>query len=139
MSLYEQWETDENLEQEGIAIQVASTKGGKPVRIRVALASESNPKYAKAAQRHLKGYEKAIQNNLLDAATQDELLKKIYVDSVIVGWENVSGRDGKALEFTKENVLKVLTDLPHLWKTIREDASRIDFFRKEVQKETAKN
>jgi hypothetical protein len=61
------------------------------------------------------------------------------VETVLLGWESVTGPDGKPLEFSKENAVKLFTDLPDLFKDIRETAEDMTLFKLELDEADAGN
>lgn len=132
MNLYSQFKTDESLETEGVWIEYGETEDGKPIRIRIARAGGANQKFAKALEKATRPYKKAIQTGTLDNKTADRLYREVFVDTIVLGWENVQGPDGKDLEFTRENVLKLFADLPDLFTDLREQASSAAIFREEL-------
>ncbi|MDX9698647.1 MAG: hypothetical protein RBT55_03655 [Rhodocyclaceae bacterium] len=132
MSLYKLFKTDQNLETDGIFIEYGNASNGAPVRIKIARAGGSNKGFSKALEKATRPYRKAIQSGLLDNATADRLYKDVFADTVVLGWENVEGPDGKALPFNRENVLKLFEDLPDLFADLREQASNVALFREEV-------
>lgn len=132
MSLYQLFKTSKNLETDGIYIEYGSDEDGKPIRIKIARAGGSNKAFTKALERATRPYRKAIQSGLLDNATADRLFRDVFADTVVLGWENVKGPDGKDLPFSRENILKLFEDLPDLFSDLREQASNAALYREEV-------
>jgi hypothetical protein len=75
----------------------------------------------------------------MDEDTAARLMREVYADTVILGWEGVTGRDKAPLAFTRENVLQVLTDLPDLFADIQEMSNKVALFREEIREDDAKN
>ena len=46
-------------------------------------------------------------------------LAVIYAEAVVVDWRGVTDREGKPLECTPKNIVKVLADLPILFQQLR--------------------
>lgn len=139
MNLYKLFKTDENLETDGIFIEYGETDDGKPVRIRIARAGGKNTAFTKALEKATRPHRKAIQSGSMDNATADRLYRDVFADTVVLGWENVTGPDGKPLEFNKENVLKLFQDLPDLFQDLREQAANAALFREAVLEEDLGN
>lgn len=137
--LYNLFKTDENLETDGIFIEYGETDDGKPIRIKIARAGGSNKAFSKALEKATRPHRKAIQSGFLDNATADRLYKEVFAETVVLGWENVEGPDGKLLDFNRENVLKLFTDLPDLFQDLREQASNVSLFREEVMEKDLGN
>lgn len=133
MSLYNLFKTDENLEKDGIWIEYGEASNGEPTRIKIARAGGQNTAFTKALDKATKPYRKAIQTGMLDDKTADRIYKDVFADKVVLDWMNVEGPDGKMMDFTKENVMKLFTDLPDLFADLREQAGNVSLFRAEVR------
>lgn len=132
--LYNQFGTNKTLEKEGVWLEYGQTPDGKPVRIKVARAGGQNLAYQKQMEKATRPHKKALQTGTLDNAVAEKLFREVYADSVIVGWENITDADGKPLVFSRENVVKVMEDLPDLFADIREAAANMSIFRDEERK-----
>ena len=130
MSLYKTFETNKEIEQTGIDLRYSDT-----CVITVARAGGSNKKFLKAAERAQRKLNTRRPNN--EQAMQ--ILREVYADAVILGWEGVEDRDGIPMPFSRENVIKILTDLPDLFADIRQQAENAELFRDEALEDAAKN
>ena len=65
----------------------------------------------------------------MDNEKATELLADVFSRAVVLGWENVRGRDGKEIPFSAENCMKLLLDLPALFKDIQEQAELLANYR----------
>jgi hypothetical protein len=133
MSLYKLFKTNENLETDGIWIEYGTTAAGKAIRIKVARAGGHNSRFAKALEKATRPHRKALQVGSLDNATADRLFREVFADTVVLGWENVEGPDGQELPFSRENVLKLFSDLPDLFNDLREQANNAALYREELR------
>lgn len=135
MSLYNTFKTDQNLESgKGVDLDY-----GDGVVITIHRAGGSNKKYSTLAAQKLKPYARKINNGTADADVIERVMAEIYAEAVIVGWKGVTDSEGKAMKFTKENAVKLLTDLPDLFADIQAQADKISNFRAEQTEEVAKN
>lgn len=147
MSLYDKFETDRSLEKNGIDLDYgpnlklpADSEGKHPVTIiRIARAGGSNDQYLKRLEAKAKPHRRSIQHETIEKAQLDTMVKEVYAESVVLGWENVSDRDGNLMEFNKENVLKLFKDLPDLYTDIMEQAQSAALFRLNLREQDAKN
>lgn len=131
MGLYETFGTEKSYEQEGIRLQFGDSF------IRVKRAGGSNNEFQKLLMKRMSPHKALLKNNLMPEEQAASILAEVYADSVIIGWENVTGPDGKPMEFTRENVIKLLIDLPDLFDAIREACTDHANFQQEmIQKET---
>src|SRR5215469_7204286 len=113
MSLRKTFRTDRTAEIEGVEVQVAvNDHNGKPISIRIARMSTSNKRYTKELNRVTKPHMAAIQNDALDDELARKMLQKVFVDTILLGWDNLpkseltgDENDTELLPFTPENAL----------------------------------
>lgn len=139
MSLYNQFGTDKKVEKEGVILQYGNTDDGKPIQIKICRAGGANVAYNKAMETKTKPYRRQLQNGTLDIEVMTSILREVYADTVVIGWSNVEGADGKPMAFTRENVIKLFTDLPELFADVQEQATNLALFRAEINEQDAKN
>ena len=134
MSTYETFKTSVKLETEGIILDYGPA--GKYI---VARAGGANKKFVKRISKLTTPHRKAIQANRLDDETGEAILMNAFVDTCLFDWEGVTGPDGEPLPFNRENAMKLFTDLPDLWRELREDAQNASLYRDEVQEADSGN
>jgi hypothetical protein len=131
---YEMFKTNANAEVErGIDLDYGDFK------IRIVRAGGANKKFSQLLTAKMRPYRRQIDNDTLDPAVADRLMAEVYADTIILGWDGVCGEDGKPLSFSKENVVKILTDLPDMFRDIQSQAMLAANFKIEERKEDAKN
>ena len=142
MSMYKQFESDQNAEQNGIVLDYQS------FQVTVARAGGSNKRFQKTLEALTRPYLRAIKTETIDPDKAAELMIRAYADSVILNWEvlrdgqwvrGIEGKDGELLPFTKENVVATLTALPNLYDDIREQAANAVLFRMSTREAAAGN
>lgn len=134
MSLYKMFETNKDLEAgKGVTIDYGDAK------VTIHRAGGANRKYATVLQAKMAPVRYQVEKGTLPDDKSTKLLAEVYAESIIIGWEGVIDADGNVLEFTKENVVKVLTDLPDFFSFIQRESSSFALFRKEEIKADAKN
>lgn len=139
MSLYKQFKTDSNVERTGIVLQYGVNSQGKPIEIRVARAGGSNDAYVKRMEARAKPFRRQIQNETIERAVLLGLVREVFAETVVLGWEGVEDANGNALPFSRENAIKLFTDLPDLFDDVQEQAQRAALFRATMREEDAKN
>lgn len=139
MSLYQQFKSDANLEKSGILLEYGFSKSGKPITIRIARAGGGNSAFTKRMEAKVKPYRRQIQTETIDTAIVEKLLREVYAETVVLGWENVEDADGNPLDFTAANCIKLFEDLPDLFKDIQEQSQRSVLFRAELLEGAAGN
>lgn len=139
MSLYNDFATAPNLETDGIFLDYGLNSKKQSIRIRVARAGGANAKFAKVVEFKFRPHKRAIANDSMDRKLADKLMIEAYAESVVLGWSGVEDKDGTELEFTVENVKKLFTDLPELFKDVQEQTQKFSLFRAETREDEAKN
>lgn len=133
-SPYEMFGTDKTLEKEkGITIDYGAFK------ITVLRAGGSNTKYSGVLSAKLRPHQRAVQNGTISEELNRRLLAEVYAEAVIIGWTDLKDADGNAIEFSRENCVKLLLDLPDLFNDIIRSADDIRNFRAQQVEEEAKN
>lgn len=139
MSLYKQFKTDSKLEKEGILLQYGTNSKGKDILIRVARAGASNDAYVKRMEAKVKPHRRLIQNETIERAVLIGIIREVFAETVVLGWEGVEDENGNELPFTKENCIKLFTDLPDLFEDVQEQAQKAALFRADIREADAKN
>lgn len=139
MSLYNTFETDKDLEKEGILLDYGFNSKNEPIQIRIARAGGANVRFAKILEQKMRPYKRAIANDTMDNKVAEKLLIETYADGVILSWTGVEDRDGTALEFNRDNIVKVLTDLPDLFMDIQQQSQKVALFRADLREAEAGN
>ena len=123
--LYDTYGTDAELEVSGIWLDYGLNDKKKNIRFRVARAGGANSRFNKMIEVSTRPYRTQIQDDNLPSEISDPIVLEAFASTVILGWEGVTDKKGKDLEFTKENVIKLFTDLPDLWTDVRTQAAKM--------------
>lgn len=135
MNLYNSFETDKDLETKGVWVEYGD---GTPAFL-VARAGGANKSYTVKTKKLTKAYRRAIQTETLSDDIADRIYMESFYKTVILDWKGVEDREGEDLPFSLDNMKKLFTDLPELWADLRDQATSIAIFRKEVEEADAKN
>lgn len=142
MGMYDTFETDATMEQEGVFLDYGD------FRIRIAHAGQGNSKYIKYAEKKLKPVRKAMEAGALGNERSMSIMIDIYAETIILDWQvrnddswktGIEARDGSVIQFTKENVETTLRALPNLFLDIQQQAQSIANFRRAELEEEAGN
>ncbi len=123
-SIYDLFERDEDMETKGIWQNF-----GPYGKFLIARAGGANARFLSMLSKTMEPYQRQIQKNMLPEDVANELLINVFARTVILGWEGVIDKDGKAIEYSYEACVKLLTDLPDFFIDMREEATRIQNFR----------
>lgn len=146
MSVYGKLQVDTDLENSGVVRDYGQ------YRVTIARAGGANKHYEKTLEEVGKPFEVAAATGSMDNQLAVKIMQKVYVKSVIRNWEVkdedgewVQGlydpRDGSVLEFSRENVERVLADqsLHDLWTDIQATATRGSLFAASIEDARAGN
>lgn len=139
MSLYKKYKTNPDLEVGGVWIEYDVTDDGKPIRFLVARAGGANLAFQKAMEKASKPYLKQIQSGTLSTELSNQIYLDVFLDTVLLGWENVTDRNDQPLEFSREAAAMLFSDLPEVYNDVRKMASEISIFREDVLEGTLGN
>lgn len=139
MSLFEQFETNAEKEVEGVPVKYAPNKDGTIPTFFLSRMGKTNKKYSKALDKATKPYARQLKLGTLANETADALFQGVFAKTVLKGWENVYGRDGKPMPFTVENAVELFGLLPDLYDDLTEKASSAALFREETNEDDAGN
>lgn len=142
MSLYSTFETDINLETNGVWLDY------EEFRILIAAAGQGNKRYVSYAEKMLKPVRRAMDAGTLSNSRSMNIMADIYAKTIILAWETkvdekmksgIEGKDGKLLPFSTENIMLTLKALPRLFTDLQEQAGSLAIFRKEEMELDTKN
>ena len=119
---YELFGTNQSLEQSGIELDYGD------FQIQVARAGGSNRRYQKALEAKAKPLRRALAAGAANPKQVTAIMREVFAETVVLGWSGVTGKDGKAMKFTKENCIKLFQDLPELFADVQSQASNFQLF-----------
>jgi len=143
MGMYDNFKMDEKSENDGIILEYDES-----FRVTVKRAGGSNKAYDKSVERKTKKIKRALENDLVSNDRVLQILMEVYAETIVTNWETmqdgewvqgIEGPDGERLEFNSENVLSTFKNLPDLFLSIKEDASKASLFREALREQDSKN
>jgi hypothetical protein len=134
MSTYGTFQTSTEFETSGITLDF-----GGAGKVKIARAGGANQRYKKRMQQLTKPHRRAIQLGTLDDKVFDDIVTEAYIDTIILGWEGITDRDGKDIAFNKQNAMKLFADLPDFFSLIVKSAENAALFRVDQLEGDAKN
>lgn len=123
-NLYELFETDPTLEEKGVGLKFG------PSTFFVRRAGGANRAFDTAFEEKTRAMSSRLQLSALSAEQSDDILREVYFDTVMIGWDGVTNRAGEVLEFNKANFVQVMKDLPVVWRSLRTEAANHENFLK---------
>lgn len=138
-SLYRNYATDTQKEIQGVEVKFDANDDETIPTFVISRMGESNKEYTKALERATAPYKRQIQMKTMSADLSKSLFLEVFATTVLRGWSNVYDENGNAIGFSKENAVKILTDLPDLYNELLTQAGDAALFRKDSLEQDAKN
>lgn len=111
---FELFETDQEKQDSGIFVDYGD------YRLKGRCASNENRAYHTKRMKFLRKYKmQTILDEVMNPKQRHELAE-IYFDTVMLGWEGeITNREGKELEYNKENFVWLMMQLPKQFSDLR--------------------
>lgn len=139
MNLYQQFETNSQCEVDGLFLHLGPNSKGDEIKFKLARAGGKNVAFGKSMEKHTKPVRQLISMNLLSPDKAEAIVRAVFIEAVLKGWDNVEDRDGKLIPYTPENADQLFRDLPDLFATLQEYSKEASVFRDNSTKADAKN
>lgn len=123
VSPYAQFGTDKEAEKVGIVLDYGD------YRIRVARAGGANAKFQELFRDRMRPHWRKQQNGTLSEELANDILIGCFVDAVVLGWEDVVDLAGNPIPFNRNNAIKLFTEVPELFRDVREQSADYHNFR----------
>lgn len=133
-SIYEKFKTNRKAEQEGIILDY-----GDGQTIRIARAGGSNIRFEKSVQQKMRKFGLQAKHELLEPEQMRSIFREVVAETVILEWTGFTDEEGNNLPLTRENAIKVFTDLPDLFDDILEQSRKASLFKDSILENEAKN
>ena len=143
MSMYENFQTDPDLEKNGIFHDYGE------FRVKVARAGGANKKFARRLEFLTRPFQRAMQTGTMDPEVSLQLLRKAYAQANIREWERknedgtwrpaIEAPDGTDLEVNEENLIATFERLPDLFLDLKAQAESSALYRAALRAEASEN
>ncbi|WBF76922.1 hypothetical protein PSV3_00220 [Septimatrevirus PSV33] len=80
-----------------------------------------------------------VELGTLKNEVAESLFMGVFVDTVLRGWKNVQGEDGKEIAYSKDAAISLLSELPDVYERLQEEAKLASNFRDNALEAEAKN
>lgn len=139
MNLFKQFATDPRAEKEGVRFEIGVNSKGETIAFQIARAGGQNTRYLKAVEAKTKPYRMQIQAGTLDNELAAKLMREVFAESVVIGWDGVEDENGQPLQYSPEAAATLFEQLPELYALLQEQAQNVALYRKDVLDGVAKN
>jgi hypothetical protein len=118
-NLFKTFETDKNLEKEGVWFEISPG-----VRFNCARMGPMNKTYKRALSKKMKPHQRQYQQGTLDEELGENLLMDVFIETVLLGWEGVTDREGKAIDLDFNNAKWLFAELPDVYRALTEESEK---------------
>lgn len=139
MSLYSDFETNKDLETNGVKVEYGPNKDKTIPTFFIRRMSRSNKKYTKGLEKATRPHRRAIELETMQTSQAEKISMEVFVETILVGWENVQNRKNEVVPYTKEAATKLFNELPDFYDDLQGKASKASLFRDESVEEEAGN
>jgi hypothetical protein len=80
-----------------------------------------------------------MQLGHLTNAEANKIRVNVFVNSILLGWDNVQKEDGTNISFSTQNAVELMTALPDLFDDLEKQAQELSLFVEDAQETEAKN
>lgn len=96
----------------------------------LAYTGTTNDRWVKTQERIYKPFRYQIDKEILPEATGKQLYLDVFLECILLDWKNVrEDEKSDALDFTRENAQRMMTDYPELYYTLRQLSSEFKHFK----------
>lgn len=153
--LYKTFQTDTDLERTGILVNFGS------VKFSLARAGGRNKAFKDTFTSKAKRHRVELDNETLSDEMADRIMAESYAEAVILGWwtrveddngdpildgsgeeqwdDTIVNAKGETVKYNVDDCVRLLLDLPDLFSTLQQYASKSANFRKELEEEDLGN
>lgn len=97
--------------------------------VRLRIARVNNPNYDALLRKLGKPYRSQLRREDLAGDVLDDIVRKVFAETVLLDWEGIEDDDGKPVPYSKEQALAYLTDIPDFYRDVQELAGQAALFR----------
>lgn len=137
-NLYKQFSTDKKAEQEGVWLTY-ELDDGNSVEFKVARIGRSNKNYIKVLEKKTRPHRHALSTNTMSDSKANKIQLEVFVEAVLLDWKGIVKEDGTEFVCNRENAIKLFSDLPDLYDSLKDQAEAASTFKNEELEDDAKN
>lgn len=141
VNIFDMFETDTQLEQDGVKLVYGTNSKGKEMEITIARAGGANVTFMKVYEHLTKPYRRQLDSGMkLPKELNDKLNRELYARAVVRSMSGFEERGGTPLDTsTVEGKIDLFTRLPNLFADVLVQAQNMSLFRQEVKDNAAGN
>jgi len=125
--------TNKTLEKEGIMLDYGE------FAVRVARAGGSNKAFSTLFERLTKPHRRAMETNTMSEETMKDIMYEVYAKTVVLDWAGINDDEGKPVQYSAEECIKLFREAPDFYANLSEAASTFNMFQEEQAEQDEKN
>jgi hypothetical protein len=139
--LFKAYKTDSAAETDGVNIEFfdAQNEDGTIPTFKVSRLGKTNKKYTKALEVATRPPSRQIELGVLKTEVSEKIFLDVFCSTILIGWSNVMDEDGNPIKYSKDNAIKLMTDLPDLYERIQNESAIASNFRDASLEAESKN
>jgi len=106
--------------------------------VELLIGNTNSPEFRKSCSELLEPFRQKIRTKGIDFAERIEIIKPAIAKHLLKGWKNLTDKD-KPIAFSSKEALRIFEIFPDMPMFILGSADEKEWFRKEFQRESAKN
>lgn len=140
-NIFDMFETDQQLEQDGVKLVYGINSKGEDMQITIARAGGANQQFQTVYEHLTKPYRRQLDSGAkLPKALNDKLNRELYARAVVKSMSGFEERDGTPIDTsTVQGIMNLFERLPNLFADVLVSAQNMALFRQEVREAAAKN
>lgn len=140
-NIFDMFETDQQLEQDGVRLVYGTNSNGDDMQITIARAGGANQQFQTVYEHLTKPYRRQLDSGAkLPKALNDKLNRELYARAVVKSMSGFEERDGTPIDTSNvQGIIALFERLPNLFADVLVSAQNMALFRQEVREAAAKN
>ncbi len=98
-------------------------------------AGGSNTKFLRAFQTAIKPYQRQIDRKTLDPEVSDQIMRDVYSQTVVKGWEGIKDADGNEVPYSPETAVEFFKAVPELFTELTDQCANMANFAEQEAEE----
>jgi hypothetical protein len=119
----EAYKSDRDAEKEGIWFVYPNG-----IKFLMARAGGSNNRYKRMLSKALRPHRRVIDQGRMDPDLSDELLRRVYANTVLLDWEGIKDEKGKSIPYTPQAGEEFFAAIPELFSELIDRATEAQNF-----------
>ena len=90
-------------------------------------------------ERKTRSIRRSVQHGTIPAERLEKIIIETYAQCIVMDWKNITTADGTEWPFSVANCIKLLTDLPDVFRIIRDESDDMENYLQSTIEDDSKN